>query len=195
MQGNPSQFESIGSRLGFSVEEETPEKTSLLWRGARFPALLCLGIAATLLLLSIPIIEAIRLRGFEGPAASLWYFPVMNLILLGIAVYLLSLQRTILLDSANRQVVFRKRSIIRTATLCVPYDEVRGLRLGADQVYSGFAVAGSSAAQTYPVPSLRLVLTGGETVLLDRGGRRRLENLGKRLSACLGKPLEIAEGP
>lgn len=67
------------------------------------------------------------------------------------------------------------------------------MRLGADQVYSGFAVAGSSAAQSYPVPSLRLVLKTGETVLLDRGGVRRLENLGKRLSHHLGKPLQTEE--
>ncbi len=58
-----------------------------------------------------------------------------------------------------------------------------------DLVYSGFALAGSSAAETYSVPSLRLVLKGGETVLLDRGGRKRLQSLAERLSGLLNKPL------
>lgn len=121
----------------------------------------------------------------------MWYFPMMNLILLFIALFLLSLKRTVLFDHKERRVVLHKRSLFRANRLCVDYDEVTALRLGMDQVYSGFAVAGSTSAQTYPVPSLRLVLTGGETVLLDRGGMRRLEALGKRLSGHLGKPLLI----
>lgn len=193
MEGNPGQFEAIGTRLGFRVDAENQEKISLVWHGARFPALLCLGISVALLLISLPIIEAIRQRGLEGPAASLWYFPVMNLILLFIALFLLSLRRTILFDHKERQVRLHKRSLFRANRLCVDYDEVTALRLGMDQVYSGFAVAGSSAAQKYPVPSLRLVLKSGETVLLDRGGMRRLENLGKRLNHHLGKPLQTEE--
>lgn len=193
MEGNPSQFEAIGSRLGFRVDTEEPEKFSLIWRGARFPAFLCLGIATALLFLSVPILEAIRQRGLEGPAASLWYFPMMNLILLGISLFLLSLKRTILFDHKERQVVLRKRSLFHSTRLRVDYDEVAGLRLGTDEIYSGFAIAGSSAAQRYPVPSLRLVLKGGETVLLDRGGVKRLEALGKRLSDHMGKPLHIVE--
>ncbi|MFQ5903050.1 MAG: hypothetical protein ACE5JO_05105 [Candidatus Binatia bacterium] len=192
MKGNPAQFEVIGSRLGFRVDAEEPEKFSLIWQGARFPALLCLGIATALLFLSVPILEAIRQRGLEGPASSLWYFPMMNLILLGISLFLLSLRRTILFDHKEQQVVLHKRSIFHSARLRVDYDEVAGLRLGTDEVYSGFAIAGSSAAQRYPVPSLRLVLKGGETVLLDRGGARRLEALGKRLSDHMGKPLHTA---
>ena len=52
-------------------------------------------------------------------------------------------------------------------------------------------MAGSSAAERHPVPSLRLVLDNGETVLLDRGGARRLEELGSRLSELLEKPLRV----
>jgi hypothetical protein len=193
MLGNPTQFEAIGSRLGFRLEKESQETLVLVWQGARFPAFLCLGISVALLFLSLPITEAIRQRGFEGPAASLWYFPPMNLILLGISLYLLSLKRTILFDHKHRQIVLRRRSIFRNIKLCVDYDEISGLRLGIDQVYSGFAVAGSSAAERYPVPSVRLVLKDGETVLLDRGGMRRLESLGKRLSSVLGKPLQTEE--
>ncbi|MBI4489342.1 MAG: hypothetical protein HY694_09680 [Deltaproteobacteria bacterium] len=193
MEGNPAQFESTGSRLGFRVGTEGAERLNLVWQGARFPAYLCLGIATALLFLSIPILEAIRQRGFEGPAGSLWYFPMMNLILLGIAVFLLSLRRTILFDHEQQRITLRKSHIFRSTRLVLLYDEVTVLRLGMDQVYSGFAVAGSSAAQKYPVPSLRLVLKGGETVLLDRGGRRRLEDLGKRVSRLLGKPLETTE--
>lgn len=193
MEGNPAQFEAIGSRLGFRLEAEGPERLSLVWQGARFPALLCLGIAIALLLLSVPILEATRQRGLEGPAGSLWYFPVMNLILFGIACYLFSLKRTILFDHQERRVLFRRRSIFRISTLCVDYDEVEALRLGVDQVYSGFAIAGSSAAQRYPVPSLRLVVKSGATILLERGGIRRLQGLGKRLSDLLGKPLHRKE--
>lgn len=193
MEGNPSEFEAVGSRLGFRIEVESQEKISLAWRGARFPAFLCLGIALVLLFLSVPIVEAIRQRGFAGPAGSLWYFPMMNLILLGISVFLLSLRRTILFDHKERQVVLQKRNVFRSTRLRLPYDEVTTVRLGVDEVYGGFAVAGSSAAQSYPVPSLRLILKNGETVLLDRGSFRRLETLGKRLSTLLGKPLQSEE--
>lgn len=193
MEGYPAQFEVIGSRLGFRVDAEDQEKLGLVWQGVRFPGFLCLGIAVALLFLSVPILEAIRQRGFEGPAISLWYFPIMNLILLGISLFLLSLKRTILFDHKKQHVVLYKRSIFNSTRLRVDYDEVTGLRLGTDEVYSGFAVAGSTTAQKYPVPSLRLILKDGETVLLDRGGVKRLESLGKRLSHLLGKPLHTAE--
>ena len=85
MIGDPQEFEAIGNRLGFRPVEETPRKLLLRWQGARFPAFLCLGIAILLLFVSVPIVEALRLRGFVGPAGSLWYFPLMNLILFGIA--------------------------------------------------------------------------------------------------------------
>ena len=190
MEGNPSEFEAVGTRLGFRIEAEEHERISLIWQVARFPAFLCLGIALVLLFLSVPIVEAIRQRGFEGPAISLWYFPMMNLILLGISVFLISLRRTILFDHKERQVVLQKRNVFRSTRLRLPYDEVTTVRLGVDEVYGGFAVAGSSAAERYPVPSLRLVLKEGETVLLDRGSFRRLETLGKRLAALLAKPLQ-----
>ena len=193
MEGNPAEFEAIGNRLGFQIDAEDKEGIRLVWRGARFPALLCLGIAIALLFISLPILEAIRQRGLQGPAASLWYFPLMNLILLGISFFLLSLKRTIVFNHKQQQVVLQKRNIVRKVELSVSYNEVAALRLGIDQVYGGFAVAGSSAAQSYPVPSLRLILKNGETVLLDRGSVRRLEALGKRLSDLLEKPLQTAE--
>ncbi len=193
MEGNPAAFEAVGNRLGFRVETEDREKISLIWRGPRFPAFLCLGIALALLFLSLPIIEAIRQRGLTGPAGSLWYFPMMNLILLGISAFLISLQRTVLFDHRKTQVTLKKSTIFRSHRLDLAYDEVTALRLGVDQVYAGFAVAGSSAAEKFPVPSLRLVLRNGQTVLLDRGGARRLEDLGNRLSAAVGKPLQVNE--
>lgn len=198
MEGNPAQFEAVGSRLGFRVAADEPERIVLVWQGARFPAFLCLGIAVALLILSLPIVEALRRRGFEGPAASLWYFPLMNLILLGIAAFLLSLKRTIVFDRRGRKITFLKRSIFHTQRLCVDDDEVTALRLGADRVYSGFALAGSTAAETYAVPSLRLAMNDNQTVLLDRGSAKRLEKLGQRISAFIEKPLtseQGAEGP
>jgi hypothetical protein len=193
MNGNPAHFEAIGSRLGFRIAADEPAKLVLVWQGARFPAFLCLGIALALLFISVPIIEALRQRGFEGPAASLWYFPLMNLILLGIAVYLLSVKRTIVFDRNEQTIYLYKRSIFRTRRFCANNDEVTSLKIGTDQVYSGFALAGSSAAETYSIPSLRLMLKNGEAVLLDRGGIKRLEDFAKRLSPLIDKPLTREE--
>jgi hypothetical protein len=194
MEGDPSQFEAIGSRLGFRVAADEPERFVLVWQGARFPAFLCLGIAVALLFISIPIVEALRQRGLEGPAASLWYFPLMNFILLGIAAFLLSVKRAIVFDRRERKISLLKRSIFRAHRFSANYDDVIALRLGTDQVYSGFALGGSSAAETYPVPSLRLVVKGDETVLLDRGGIKKLESLGTRLSGFIAKPLQKLDG-
>jgi hypothetical protein len=72
----------------------------------------------------------------------------------------------------------------------VGLDEITALRLASDEVYSGFALAGSSAAETYPVPSLRLVLRDGETALIDRGGAKKLAALAERFGARAGKNLE-----
>ena len=191
MEGNPTQFEAIGNRLGFRVLEETDKKLSLVWQGPRFPAFLCLGIAVLLLSVSLPILYAIYLNGFVGAAGSLWYFPLMNLILFGISFYLLSQKRTIIIDNSAQQVTLKKRSLYQTTLLSVAYLEIKRLKLGVDQIYSGFAVAGSSAAQTFPVPSLRLFAQGGESILLDRGSLRRLEELGRRVSGRLNKPLEV----
>jgi hypothetical protein len=191
MEGNPTQFEAIGNRLGFRILEETDKKLSLVWQGPRFPAFLCLGIALLLLSVSLPILYAIHLNGFVGAAGSLWYFPLMNLILFGISFYLLSQKRTIIIDTSAQQITLKKRSLYQTTLLSLAYLEIKRLKLGVDQIYSGFAVAGSSAAQTFPVPSLRLFAQGGESILLDRGSLRRLEELGQRVSSRLNKPLEI----
>jgi hypothetical protein len=191
MEGNPTQFEAIGNRLGFRILEETDKKLSLVWQGPRFPAFLCLGIALLLLSVSLPILYAIHLNGFVGAAGSLWYFPLMNLILFGISFYLLSQKRTIIIDTSAQQITLKKRSLYQTTLLSLAYLEIKRLKLGVDQVYSGFAVAGSSSAQTFPVPSLRLFAQGGESILLDRGSLRRLEELGRRVSSRLNKPLEI----
>jgi hypothetical protein len=187
MHGNPSAFEALGSRLGFRLIEDNAEKIVLVWQGARFPAFLCLGIAVALMFISVPIVEALRQRGFEGPAASLWYFPLMNLALLGISFYLLSLKRTIAVDAKDKTIVLSMRTLLRRSQLRLNWDEVKALRLGVDQVYSGFAIAGSSAAETYSVPSLRLVLDNGGTILLDRSGMKKLESLAERLRSLLNK--------
>jgi hypothetical protein len=191
MEGNPAQFEAIGSRLGFQIVGDSDRILKLAWRGARFPAFLCLGIALALLFISVPIAAAIHLRGFAGPAGALWYFPLMNVILFGISLYLIFVQRTIILDDGSQRLTFIKTSLFRKARLVVGYTEVRRIHLGIDQVYGGFAVAGSSAARSFPVPSLRLHLSGGDTVLLDRGSVRRLKPLAERVAEKLHKPLEM----
>ena len=191
MEGNPTQFEAIGNRLGFRIAEDTEKTFSLVWQGPRFPAFLCLGIALLLLSVSVPILYALYLKGFVGAASSLWYFPLMNIILFGISLYLLSQKRTIVIDKTRQNVTLTKRSLYRTTSLSVDYPEIKKLSLGIDQVYSGFALAGSSSAQTFPVPSLRLCATGGVSILLDRGSLRRLEELGRGVSHRLHKPLEV----
>ena len=191
MQGNPAEFEALGNRLGFTVAKEEAQRLELVWRGPRFPAYLCLGIALLLLGVSLPIVEAIRLRGFTGPAGSLWYFPVMNLILFGISLYLLAQKRTVVIDGSSRAITLSRRDLRRLIRLDVDFAEIEKLKLQFDQVYSGFAVAGSSAAQSFPVPSLRLIVKGGASVLLDRGGFKRLENLGRRIGERIHQPLEV----
>jgi len=191
MIGDPAQFEAIGNRLGFRAVKETPRKLLLKWQGARFPAFLCLGIALLLLFVSVPIVEALRLRGFVGPASSLWYFPVMNLILFGISVFLITQRRTIEIDSEARRMTLCRQSLYRTISFATSYEEIDKVTLGVDQVYSGFAIGGSSAAQSFPIPALRLMLKSGENVLLDRGSFRKLADLGKLISERITKPLEI----
>lgn len=191
MIGNCAQFEAIGSRLGFRVVEQTPQQLRMLWQGARFPAFLCLGIALLLLFVSVPILQALRLRGFIGPAGSLWYFPLMNLVLFGISVFLITQRRTIIVDGQARQLTLRRQSLYRSIELNASYDEIEKVTLGIDQVYSGFALGGSTAADKYPVPALRASLTNGEAVLLDRGGYRKLVELGNLISERLARPLDI----
>jgi len=191
MIGDPAQFETIGNRLGFEIVENTREKLRLVWHGARFPAFLCLGIAVLLLFVSVPIIEALRLRGFAGPAGALWYFPLMNFILFAIALFVVTQRRVIEIDSRARQVILRRHSLYRSIVLSASYDEIDKFKLGFDQVYSGFALGGSTAAQKLSVPALRMVLRDGAAVLLDRGSVRKLRELGKLASELLSRPLEI----
>jgi hypothetical protein len=191
MQGNPASFDAIGNRLGFGIAENNIQRLRLIWRGPRFPAYLCLSIAILLLFISVPIVEAIRLRGFVGPAASLWYFPVMNTILFGIACYLLTLKRTILFDHQGQKVELTNQSLFNRSLLSANYSEIEQINLGVDQVYNGFAVAGSSAAQQFPVPSLRLFLVSGDSVLLDRGSRGRLRELGMQIGERLERRFEM----
>jgi hypothetical protein len=190
MNGDPAQFEAIGARLGFGVAERTPERLRFLWRGPRFPAFLCLGIALLLLFVSVPIVQALHLRGFAGPAASLWYFPLMNLILFGIAMFLVTQHRAIEIDGQAQTITLRRQSLYRSTILRASYGEVVSVKLGVDQVYSGFALGGSTAVQKFPVPSLRLGLASGDAVLLDRGSFRKLAEMGKLVSERIAKPLE-----
>jgi hypothetical protein len=191
MIGNSAQFEAIGNRLGFHVVEQTPQKLRLVWQGARFPAFLCLGIAILLLLVSVPILQALHLRGFVGPAGSLWYFPLMNLILFGIAIFLVTQRRVIAIDGQSRQITLLRRSFYRLTVLSAGYEEISRVKLGIDEVYSGFALGGSTAAEKFPVPALRIILATGESVLLDRGSFRKLAALGELVSERMVKPFEI----
>ena len=165
----------------------------LVWRGGRFPALLCLGIASFLLLLSVPVFLAIRTHGLDSTVGNLWYFPAMNAVLFGVAGFLLTLKRTIHIDRRAGTVHLSRTSMLMRRRLTLEFDEVRALRVADDQVYSGFAVAGSTAGQkSFPARSLRLVLSGPQSVLLDRGGGRRLDQLAERIGRFMDKPVDAA---
>ena len=191
MIGDPAQFEALGNRLGFRIVEQTPDILRLHWQGARFPAFLCLGIALLLLFVSVPITQALILRGFVGPASSLWYFPLMNLVLFGISIFLVTQRRFIEIDNHARTITLTRRSLYRSVIFSTSYDEVDEIRLAIDEIQSGFAVGGSTAAQKFPVPALRLALANGDSVLLDRGSFRKLSEFGKLISERLGKSLAI----
>jgi hypothetical protein len=192
MIGDPSQFEAIGNRLGFTVVEDSPERLRLSWQGARFPAFLCVGIASLLLFVSVPILQALYVRGFVGPAGSLWYFPLMNLVLFAIAIFLITQRRTIELDSRTKTFELCRRSLYRKTLLTASFDEIEKITLSIDQVFSGFAIGGSTAAETFPVPALRIHFHRDQTALLDRGSMRRLEGAGKKIAARMAKTLEVA---
>ncbi len=191
MTGNPRHFESIGNRLGFRAQPSGDHELDLVWRGGRFPALLCLGIAAFLLLLSVPVFLAILAKGLDSAVGNLWYFPAMNAVLFGVALFLLTLKREIRIDRRAGEVYLSRSSLLMRRRLVVAFDEVRALRVGDDQVYSGFAVAGSTAGQkSFPARSLRLLLSGSQSVLLDRGGGKRLDALAARIAGFMDKPVE-----
>jgi hypothetical protein len=191
MIGDPAQFEALGNRLGFRIVEQTSDILRLHWQGARFPAFLCLGIALLLLFVSLPITQALIFRGFVGPASSLWYFPLMNLVLFGISIFLVTQRRFIAIDNHTRTITLTRQSLYRSVILSTSYDEVDEIRLTIDEIQSGFAVGGSTAAQKFPVPALRLALANGGSVLLDRGSFRKLSAFGKLISERLGKSLAI----
>jgi len=191
MTGDPRHFESIGNRLGFRAQPSGDHELNLVWRGGRFPALLCLGIAVFLLLLSVPVFLAILAQGLDSAVGNLWYFPTMNAVLFGVVLFLLTLKREIRIDRRAGTVSMRRSSLLMRRRLTVEFDEVRALRVGDDEVYSGFAVAGSTAGQkSFPARSLRLLLSGSRSVLLDRGGGRRLDELAARIASFMDKPVE-----
>jgi len=191
MTGDPRHFESIGNRLGFRAIPSGDDEIHLVWRGGRFPALLCLGIACFLLLLSVPVFLAILAHGLDSSVGNLWYFPAMNVVLFGVVVFLLTLKRTIRIDRRAGSVRLARTSLFMRRRLTLEFHEVRAVRVADDQVYSGFAVAGSTAGQkSFPARSLRLLLAGSQSVLLDRGGGRRLDELAERIGRFMGKPVE-----
>ncbi len=192
MIGDPSQFEAIGNRLGFTIVEDSPQRLRLSWQGARFPAFLCVGMAFLLLFVSVPILQAIHLRGLVGPAGSLWYFPLMNLVLFGVAIFLITQRRTIDLDSETKILELCRRSLYRKTVLTASFDEIEKITLALDQVFSGFAIGGSTAAESFPVPALRIYFNGTDAALLDRASLRRLEESGKKIALRIGKILQVA---
>jgi hypothetical protein len=111
-----------------------------------------------------------------------------------ISLYLVSQKRTIRIEGSTGRVTLHRHSLFRYRALSLDYSAIRSVRLAQDRVYSGFAVAGSSAAESFPVPSLRLITMTGESILLDRGNRKKLSELGKRIADRIAKPLEVDPG-
>jgi hypothetical protein len=148
MEGDPRHFESFISRLGFQVHREDSHGVRLVWHSTRYPGLLCLGLSLALLFLSVPVLQAILIQGTDSTAMSLWYFPAMNLILFCVALFLLSLNRTTVIDQRSKRVLLSKRSVLRRRDLAVVFGEIAALRVGTDMVYSGPAVAGTNPSPT-----------------------------------------------
>jgi len=114
----------------------------------------------------------------------------MNGVLLGVVAFLLSLKRTILVDRTAGKIWLTKRNLWSRRQLIVDFDEVEAIRLGNDQVYSGFAVAGSTAgAKSFPALSLRLILPDSQSVLVERGAGRTTRELATRLGEFMEKPV------
>jgi len=83
----------------------------------------------------------------------------MNLILFGIAFFLLTQRRTIEIDPSAGRLSLRRQSLYRSVGFTAAGSEIAGVTLGIDRVYSGFALGGSTAAERFPVPALRLELS------------------------------------
>ena len=139
----------------------------------------------------MPVFLAIRAHGLDSAVGNLWYFPAMNVVLFGVVLFLFTLKRTIRIDRRARTVSLTRSSLFMRRRLTLGFDEVTGLRVADDQVYSGFAVAGSTAGKkSFPARSVRLLLAGSGSVLLDRGGGRRLDDLAARMGEFMGKPVD-----
>jgi hypothetical protein len=104
---------------------------------------------------------------------------------------LVTQRRFIEIDNPARTITLTRRSLYRSVIFSTSYDEVDEIRLTIDEIQSGFAVGGSTAAQKFPVPALRLALANGDSVLLDRGSFRKLSEFGKLISERLGNSLAI----
>ena len=85
----------------------------------------------------------------------------MNLVLFGISFFLVTQRRTIEIDGTTGEVTLQRMSLYRSTVLKVSFDEIARVTLSNDQVSSGFAVGGSTAAQSFPVPALRLIFKIG----------------------------------
>lgn len=139
----------------------------------------------------MPVFLAIRAHGLDSAVGNLWYFPAMNVVLFGVVLFLFTLKRTIRIDRRARTVSLTRSSLFMRHRLTVGFDEVASLKVADDQVYSGFAVAGSTAGEkSFPARSVRLLLAGSGSVLLDRGGGRRLDDLAARVGEFIGKPVD-----
>ena len=144
----------------------------------------------------MPVFLAIRAHGLDSAVGNLWYFPAMNVVLFGVVLFLFTLKRTIRIDRRARTVSLTRSSLFMRRRLTVGFDEVASLNVADDQVYSGFAVAGSTAGEkSFPARSVRLlladtVLADPGSVLLDRGGGRRLDDLAARIGEFIGKPVD-----
>jgi hypothetical protein len=191
LKGDPARFEWRGSRIGHRVEEKDGGIV-LTWKCPLFPSLLCLGIALLLLFPSFFVVKGIWLRA-SGPAASLWYFPAMNLVLLGIGIYLLSLRRQVVFKRMEKGIRFTRLSLFDTEILLMGFHEVARAEVATDLVRIGFMLIGGGDKEGYPIPALRLVLRGGHTVLVERGRKATVVELGGKISRVVGCPLVISD--
>ena len=154
MIGDPSQFEAIGIRLGFSIVEDSRQRLRLSWQGARFPAFLCVGIAVLLLFVSVPILQAALIARFHRPRGIAVVFPFDESSALRHCDFSGH-------PTAHHRIRQRGEVLRALSTQSLPqdqstasFDEIEEITLSIDRVSSGFAIGGSTAAESFPVPAL-----------------------------------------
>ena len=136
----------------------------LLWRGPRFPAFLCLGIALLLLLISVPIVRSHSHSWFRWPGGIALVFSADESDSVRHCVFLLTQRRTIEIDPGAGRLSLRRQ---KPLSVCRLYGDGQRDPLESPSVsIASTAVSrwvGRPPRSAFQLPALRLELSSGET--------------------------------